>query len=276
MAEALDELGNPTGSLAPAMVVPFQNGVGSDEAFAHVFGGANVLSATLTSPVSLDAPSVVRLERARGGVGLAPFIHPTHASRQTLASLSGPLGPGALAFMNAPGLASELYADARALRWSKLLLNIVGNATSAILDKTVAEIYADPLWSKVELGMIRECVRVIDAQHIALVNLPGAPAAWLARAVRSLPNALLRGVLAQVFAKARGQKRPSLYYDVASHVGRSEVGWLNGAIADAGQTLGVPAPINRRLTDVLTTLVQPQSRLTRDEAMRQLSGCILA
>ena len=36
------------------------------------------------------------------------------------------------------------YADYRALKWSKALLNMLGNATAAILDMTVEQVYADP------------------------------------------------------------------------------------------------------------------------------------
>ena len=279
VADALTELRPHADALQSATFIPFQNGVGSDDLFADAFGAERVVAATLTSPVSLEAPNVVRLERARGGVGLAPLrpLSPWGIAARTgwrgwvRGNLGSPLTSDVThVFTSASLLHTRLYADARSLRWSKLLLNIVGNATSAILDKTVAEIYMDPLWSQAELRMLRECVCVIDAQRIKVVNLPGAPAAWLARAIRALPDALLRPVMLRAFAKARGDKRPSFYYDVAQRTGRSEVSWLNGAIADAGTRLGVPTPVNATLTEVLSELVKPDATITVEESQRWL------
>jgi 2-dehydropantoate 2-reductase len=262
VADAVAELKGSADYLRNAWFVPFQNGVGSDEIFASAFGVDRVMAGTLTTPVSIDAPNMVCMERQRGGVGLAPALTPVAGANAI---------DVATAFKKAPLLRAKLFADARSLRWSKLLLNIVGNATSAITGLSVKDIYEHPIWSKVELGMLRECVSVIDAQAIRLIDLPGAPAAWLARAIRMLPDALLQPILRRTFARARGGKWPSFYYDVANHTGRSEVTYLNGAIAGAAEKLGCTTPINRMQTDVLMQLVHPHATLTREQAMMQLA-----
>ena len=52
---------------------------------------------------------------------------------------------------------------------------------------------------------------------------------------------------------------PSLH--VALTAGkRSEVGWLNGAVAGYGREAGVPTPVNRALTDALTALSNGEAR----------------
>jgi len=43
---------------------------------------------------------------------------------------------------------------------------------------------------------------------------------------------------------------------VAKQTGRSEVTSLNGAVADAGQRLGVPTPINAALTEMVMRAAQ--------------------
>ncbi|MCB0158315.1 MAG: hypothetical protein KDD83_09310, partial [Caldilineaceae bacterium] len=56
-------------------------------------------------------------------------------------------------------------------------------------------------------------------------------------------------------------KMPSLHIDLHSGKGKSEVGWLNGAVVRAGEEAGVATPVNRVLTEVLTELVtQPAQR----------------
>ncbi len=259
VGEAIADLRKNSEALQDAVFIPFQNGIGSDDAFNRAFGAEHVIAATLTTPVSLDAPNVVRMERVRGGVGMAL---PTPKGRSDVTAT----------FAQAPLLQVAQFDNVAALRWSKLLLNIVGNATSAITRLRVQEIYAHATWSRVELRMMRECVAVIDAQHTALVNLPGAPAAWLARVIRLLPNALLRPFMQTAFGRARGDKWPSLYYDALNKTGRSEVAWLNGAIASAADELGVPAPVNRLQTELVLELVKPESRMSPQEASARLAN----
>ncbi|MGQ9904224.1 MAG: ketopantoate reductase family protein, partial [Anaerolineae bacterium] len=238
-----------------AQIVTFQNGVGSEEQFAGAFGTARVIAGTLTSPVAVVAPGVVRLARAGGGIGLAPLspqhwsLNPvTDALRQSLPRV-------------------KTYADYRAMKWSKLLLNIVSNASSAILGMTPAEIYTDSRLFRLEMRMVREALAVARAAGIHMVNLPGAPAAWLARLTRMLPDWALHPLLRRSIARGRGDKMPSFYYDVPraeasgeQRVGslsrvRCEVEWLNGAVVTLGRQLGIATPVNAALTEVLSGLV---------------------
>lgn len=239
-----------SGALAAATgVVCMQNGIGAEERCADALGRARTIAGTLTSPISLEGPAAVRLERARGGVGLAPLA---------AGSESGEI---ARAFEAAPLLNVRRYDDYRSMKWSKLLLNLVGNASSAIHGLPVAAVYADARLAKIEMDMLREAVRVMDGLGLAAVDLPGAPVTWLARAIRLLPDALLREVLRRNFAKARGDKRPSLYYDVARGAEQSEVTYLNGAVVEAGRALGIPTPVNTALTEqVLQALQRARSQ----------------
>lgn len=153
-------------------------------------------------------------------------------------------------------------AEGRALKWSKLLLNLAGNASGAILDLPPAQLFADARMFRFEMAMLREAVRVMDASSIRGVTLPGAPAASLAWALRWLPEFALRLVLRRRLSAARGDKRPSVLVELANHTGRSEVAWLNGAVVEAGARLGIPTPVNERLTSVLSALVSGSAAWT--------------
>ena len=79
--------------------------------------------------------------------------------------------------------------------------------------------------------------------------------------IRYAPAALLRSVLHKQIRGARGGKMPSLHIDLHSNKGKSEVRWLNGAVADKGAMVGVAAPVNAQLTEILLQLVeQPAER----------------
>lgn len=244
LSPALDEIA-AVGLLPPGsdtLVAAFQNGVGAEDMVAARCGANRTIAATTTTPVSLAGPGRLRVDRSGGGIAWAPLDAAAPGPRDCIATLVA----------SGCGVA---VADGRALKWSKLLLNLAGNASGAILDLPPAQLFADARLFRFEMAMLREAVRVMDAARIRAVSLPGAPAASLALALRWLPDLALRLLLRRRLAAARGDKRPSLYYDLAHATGRSEVAWLNGAVVNAGARLGIPTPVNERLATVLTALV---------------------
>lgn len=268
--QALAELREHAAPLHGAALITFQNGVGSEERAAAVFGPQRVIAGTLTSPISLHAPASIRLERAGGGVGLSPFQRePDESARRRFAAIATVLS-------HTPLLNVTTYADYRAMKWSKLLLNLMGNATSALLDQPVAAIYRDRALFAVEMQMLREAIAVIKAHDppISIVNLPGHPARALARAVARLPNALLQPVLAWRVARGRGDKYPSLYYDVRKHTGKSEVFCLNGAVSEAGRRLGIATPVNTALTEMVMDAVRPDAAISPEPMRRCLAALV--
>jgi 2-dehydropantoate 2-reductase len=146
------------------------------------------------------------------------------------------------------------------MKWSKMLTNLIANASAAILDMSPAGIFAQPGLYRLEMAQLREAVAVMQAQGIAVVDLPGTPVRLLAQAVR-LPPRLSRPLLSKALGGGRGGKMPSFYIDLHSGRGQSEVDALNGAVARAGQRFGVPTPVNRLLTDLLLALTRGERPL---------------
>jgi 2-dehydropantoate 2-reductase len=138
-----------------------------------------------------------------------------------------------------------------------LLLNIVTNASSAILDLPPSTLIAQPDLFDLEIRALQEGVAVMKAQNIRAVKLPGYPVDWLARllSARWLPPAISRALLHRSMASGRGAKMPSLHIDFAAGRSTSEINVLNGAIVQAGQQFGVATPVNQRLTEILNGLV---------------------
>jgi 2-dehydropantoate 2-reductase len=56
--------------------------------------------------------------------------------------------------------------------------------------------------------------------------------------------------------------------------GRSEVSWLNGAVAEHASDLGLPAPVNATLTRVLLDLVEGRANVDewRGQSQRLLAA----
>ena len=243
------------GRLPPFLCL--QNGIDNEPALAEVFGEENVIPATVTSAVGRRAAGDIILERLRG-LGIAD-VHP----------LSSQL---AKAFTSA-GLNVRLYPHAAAMKWSKMLTNLIANASSAILDMTPAEVFAHPGLFALEIRQLRECLAVMRAQNIPVVDLPGTPVRALAFGVRYLPLAVLRPIMARMVGAGRGAKMPSFHIDLHAGSPHSEVDYLNGAVVRLGDQLGIPTPINRLLNTTLLALTGKETPL---ESFRHRPADLLA
>jgi 2-dehydropantoate 2-reductase len=230
---------------APALTV--LNGVGAEEIVAEARPGAGLIAGSVTASVETTGGRTVT-RRNRGGVALA-------AARGDVDSLTDKL----LAALARSGLPTRRVADAAAMKWSKLVANLVGNASSAILDMSPAEIYADRAGFDVERRQIIEALEVMRRLGLQPVVLPSADVRLLAHGVR-FPAAIARPVMARVIGGARGGKDPSLRIHANTGAGPSEVRWLNGAVADAGDRVGVLTPVNRRLTELVDEVLADPSR----------------
>jgi 2-dehydropantoate 2-reductase len=227
---------------APPPVLTLQNGVGNEEVLTAVFGPDKVVAAAIETPVSLPFPGRVQIHRSRFRVGLASV------------GRDAPLST-ALELLRAAGLDASVYCDYRRLKWSKLLLNLPGNALCAILDWSPARVMAHPLASQLEARAWQEAFRVMSALGVRPVTLAGYPLPLIGLLAHRLPPPLLALGLARTVSGGRGTKPPSLHMALSAGQ-QSEVGWLNGAVARAAQQFGIPAPVNRVLTEVLTALTE--------------------
>lgn len=219
-------------------ILSLQNGVDNEATIAAALGAGNVITGTVTTAVGKPGIGEVVEEKRRGmGVALGHL-------------LSEPI----VAALDAAGLAARAFPEAGPMKWSKLLTNLTGNATSAILDLPVGALFADRRLYEVEVAVLRECLAVMKALGYPPVDLPGTPVRLLAFAAQRLPRFIAQPALTKALGSGRGDKMPSFHIDLHSGRGKSEVGWLNGAVARIGAEHGVDAPVNRVLTQVLEAL----------------------
>src|SRR2546429_9439550 len=68
------------------------------------------------------------------------------------------------------------YTDFRAMKWSKLLFNILGNPQSAILDLPPSHVFADSELFRYERAAFREATAVMDRMRPAAGSPPRFPA----------------------------------------------------------------------------------------------------
>jgi len=229
----------------PSCVLSLQNGVGNEDALARTLPQHQVCAASITSACTLVAPGQVQVG-SKGGIGLA--------GTSTQARWIGTLLSDLAARLQARDIPTTQYRDARALKWSKLLLNMLGAATCAVLAWPPARVFENPELFAVELDAWREALVVMNRLEIKVVNLPGYPVAWYARMVRWLPQAGLFRLMAPRLARGRGDRLPGSAADLVAGRPETEIAWLNGAVARAGETAGLTCPINAKLDQLVANL----------------------
>jgi 2-dehydropantoate 2-reductase len=213
------------------------NGVSNEPAIAVAMGKDKVIYGTVTSAIGRRAAGDIVLERLRG-CGVARG-HPLSEKLNNV--------------LNSAYLNSQLFDDANSMKWSKMLTNLIANPTSAILDMTAAEVFANKDLYKLEIQMLRECLAVMEAQDFKVVDLPGTPVRALAFATK-LPLWLSKPLLGRAAGAGRGGKMPSFHIDLHSGRGKSEVEYLHGAVVRSGEKCNVPTPVNKVLTEILVAL----------------------
>src|SRR5581483_8744133 len=215
-----------------------QNGVGNEEKLAAAFGVDNVVAAALTVPVDRDRNGHANAAK-EGGLAFAPVG--SSAFNWLVATFAS------------TGLNVKVVEDWRALKWSKLALNVVANASCAILNVLPNRfVHFDKIFT-LEIRMIREVRAVMQALGVEAIDLPRYPVRALF-SVAALPSPLSRGMLAHTIASARGTKPPSLLIDLRRAKPQTEVDVLNGAVAAAGRERGVPTPVNAVYARVLNDI----------------------
>ena len=221
-------------------ILCLQNGVENEDKFREAFPQAEIVGASVVSAVSRLDETSIRVEKNRG-IGLSG----NHAVVLPIYIM-----------LRDSELRPQIFADLRAMKWSKMLSNLFANASAGILDMNPCEIYSDKDLFRIEKAEILETAAVMHKAGLKINDLPGLPLRALIFIMRILPNVLLQPLLRKIVAGGRGEKMPSFYIEKMKGSSRSEVNDLNGAVVRKGEALGVPIPINRVLTDTFNLILQ--------------------
>lgn len=222
-------------------ILCLSNGVDNEILIAQALGYDKVIYGTVTTAVRKRAIGDIVLEKI-SGVGIAKG----HAFSERLVEV-----------FNQAFLKCRLYPHAGSMKWSKMLTNLVANASSAILNMTPKQVLTDKKLYKLEIEMIRECVAVMKAMKLDVVDVPNVPVKALVFAT-TLPLWLSKPIVSRVAGGKRGNKMPSFHIDLYSGRGKSEVQYLNGAVVREGKRLGIPTPVNELLTNTLLALTNKE------------------
>ncbi len=202
-------------------VCSVQNGVGNEELIAkqvrYVIRGTTFPAGHLVEPghVGYDI---------KGDTWVGPF-EPSGTPMDLVEQLG--------ALMTRSGMNTVVLHDARGAQWTKLIFNAATNPVGALtrLHHGAATRFA-PTGDLFE-ALIREGEAVAKAQGITLHGDPRA--------------------LVQKGANAPGRHKASMLQDIEAGR-RTEVDFMNGAIVQWGEKLGVPTPLNKAVWQLIKGL----------------------
>jgi 2-dehydropantoate 2-reductase len=235
---AIETLQRALGPASTTTILTPQNGVGNEERLAAAFGADQIVSCALTVPVERSKTGKI-VPSNHGGIALAPVGSAAHN--------------WLVAAFERTSIPVKVTSDYRALKWSKLALNIIANASCAILNVLPERLVRLEYMFTLEVRAMRETRAVMVALGLPPIDLPRYPLRAL-QGVVALPTPVAKLLLSNRIAGARGRKPPSLLIDLRAAKGRTEVDVLNGAVADAGRATGVPTPVNAVFARVLSDI----------------------
>ncbi len=204
-----------------AAVCSVQNGLGNEEIISehvrYVIRGATTLAAHLIRPGHAGF-------EFHSDLWIGPF-EPTHTPYSLVEQLAE--------LLHRAGLRVVALQDARGAQWTKLIFNAAVNPVGALTQLHHGAATGFPPTGALYEALLQEGESVARALGIPLHGDP-------------------RQMIAEG-ASAPGKRNVSMLLDVlAEHP--TEVDFVNGAIADWGEKMGVPVPLNRAVWQLVKGL----------------------
>ena len=245
--------------LAPdGFVVSLQNCINEERIAQHVGWGRTVGCIASLIAVELYQPGHVKRTVPMGGDKHTVFrVGEPHGRTTKRVEEIAEM----LRVVDSSKVTTNLWGE----RWSKLVINSMRNGLSAAtgLWGDQRDALEGPRWVSIRLGS--EAVRVGQALGYQLERMLGMDPEVLARAGEKYPDALaeITDVLVEGAKKRSGDQRPSMAQDIAKGR-RTETDFINGFIAARGSEIGVPAPIQARMHEVVKRVERGEARPSPD------------
>jgi 2-dehydropantoate 2-reductase len=240
-----------------AVVVSLQNGVRNpDELRANL--GQGVLAGIVNFNVLSKGQGVFRCATS------GPLIIERGQDGNAVSEKLG-------AALVSAGFEVERAARIKEIQWSKLIVNL-NNSVVALSDRSISDVIVSPGYRRILAALIGEALTVLRRAGIAPARLGVIPIPLFAAILR-LPTPLVR-LIARAQLKIDPEARSSMWEDLTT--GRpTEVDWLNGEVVRIAESCGVPAPMNRRIVEMVhdaERAAKGSPRLTAEAMWRSLTA----
>lgn len=212
------------------LVVSLQNGVRNAEFLREGCPGAQVLAGVVGFNVV--------------GQGAGVFRHTTQGAIQIVRA---PESERLLRALLAAGLEAEAHADMLSRQWTKLVVNL-NNAISALTDASIRDMILEASYRSLVRRVVAEGIAVLRSASVPTSSFQGIPLK-LFPVLLALPTPVVR-LVTRAQLRLDPEARSSMWQDLDQRR-ETEVEYLNGEIVRIADEYGLPAPLNRRLVELI-------------------------
>ncbi len=217
---------------ADGAVLTLQNGVGNFETLENAFPGRVLLGTTTIGALALG-PAKVR----HTGFGQTHVGEPDGALTERARSVASILEK-----MNSGPV--HVTDNAVGCLWSKLIINAAINAPATLLRVRNGDLIESDSGRELIHTVVEECSTIVRKNGISLIlDNPEAQILAVCQATAGNLNSMFQDVLA-------GR--------------RTEIDFINGAVAREAERLGLSAPVNRTLALLIKSIEATASRRVPD------------
>jgi len=210
-----------------ATVVSFQNGIGNKAILAEALGDRFTLVQGMV-PYNVIYLGDGRFHKGVAGTLMAEDLPEMGALAERVSTSREPL---------------RLSDDMAGVLWGKLLINL-NNAVNALSGRTLREELAQRGYRRVVAASQREALRILEKAGIVPARAGPMSPKMIPRIINS-PDWLFKNLLARRW-KIDEKARSSMSDDLLSDR-KTEIDQLNGEVVRLAETLGLDAPVNRRI-----------------------------
>lgn len=237
---------------AGSLVISFQNGVSNVDVLKRELGGRFKVARAMV-PFN-----VAHLGEGRFHKGVAGdlYVEDRPETRALAARVAG--GPAAL----------RLSDDMLGIAWGKLLINL-NNAVNALSGRTLLEEIGTRDYRRVFAAAMREGLGLLRRAGIEPAKV-GAVGPRLLPTVIGSPDTLFNRLFIKRW-KIDAHARSSMADDLA-HGRKTEVDYINGELVALAERIGAPAPINRRIVELVRQAESGARPLAPAELRRAVLG----
>ena len=212
------------------LVISLQNGLGNDDRLRQLL------------PECVVLPGMVMFNIVRRGPG-----HFHQGSDGTVEVRDDPGLDQCAPLFTSAGLELTRHTDLRPVQWAKLLLNL-NNPVNALAGIPLKQELAQRSFRRCLASAQREALDVMTRAGIRPARLTAIPPQLMCR-VLTVPDAVFSRVAGRVLA-VNPHARSSMLDDLDA--GRTtEIDWLSGEVVRLATEVGVAAPVNQRLLELI-------------------------
>jgi 2-dehydropantoate 2-reductase len=204
------------------LIMTLQNGIGNFDALEAAFPGRVLLGTT-----TIGAMTLGRGRFRHTGFGQTHFGEPDGAARERTRAVAAVLEK-----MNAGQV--HVVDNAVGCVWSKLIINAAINAPATLLRVRNGDLPSSEAGRQLIHDVVAECLNIVAAKGVRLIfDDPEAQVLTVCEGTAANLNSMFQDILA-------GR--------------RTEIDFINGALAREAEKAGISAPVNRTLALLMKAL----------------------